>query len=106
MFTSFKNTKKGFTLIELLVVIAIIGILSTVVLASLSTARQKSRDAKRISDIGQIQLALELYFDGALTYPSTTAAAVSKVGGSDGGIVAVTNKGFLGSYAIPLVTFL
>lgn len=75
MFTSIKNTKKGFTLIELLVVIAIIGILSSVVLASLSTARQKSRDAKRISDIGQIQLALELFFDANQTYPTSTGAS-------------------------------
>ena len=75
MFNSIKNTKKGFTLIELLVVIAIIGILSSVVLASLSTARQKSRDAKRISDVGQIQLALELYFDAYQSYPSTTPVA-------------------------------
>ena len=72
MFQAIKNTKKGFTLIELLVVIAIIGILSSVVLASLSTARQKSRDAKRISDIGQIQLALELFFDANQSYPSTS----------------------------------
>ena len=72
MFTSIKKTQKGFTLIELLVVIAIIGILSSVVLASLSTARQKSRDAKRISDIGQVQLALELFFDAKQSYPSTT----------------------------------
>ena len=74
MFKSFKNKNKGFTLIELLVVIAIIGILSSVVLASLSTARQKSRDAKRISDIGQVQLALELYFDRSQSYPSTSAS--------------------------------
>ena len=73
MFTSLKNSKKGFTLIELLVVIAIIGILSSVVLASLSTAREKSRDAKRISDVGQVQLALELFFDAAQSYPTTTA---------------------------------
>jgi type II secretion system protein G len=60
---------KGFTLIELLVVIAIIGILSSVVLASLNSARQKSRDARRVSDIKQIQLALELYFDSNGVYP-------------------------------------
>jgi len=54
---------KGFTLIELLVVIAIIGILSSVVLASLNTARQKARDSRRISDIKQLQLALELHAD-------------------------------------------
>jgi prepilin-type N-terminal cleavage/methylation domain-containing protein len=72
MLISCQNRTKGFTLIELLVVIAIIGILSSVVLASLSTARQKSRDAKRISDLGQIQLSLELFFDANQSYPSTT----------------------------------
>lgn len=71
----YKN-KQGFTLIELLVVIAIIGILSSVVLASLNSARQKSRDARRISDIKQIQLALELYFDSNANYPTSTAALV------------------------------
>jgi prepilin-type N-terminal cleavage/methylation domain-containing protein len=67
-----QKTVRGFTLIELLVVIAIIGILSSVVLASLNTARQKSRDARRIADVKQIQLALELYFDSKATYPSST----------------------------------
>jgi len=52
---------KGFTLIELLVVIAIIGILSSVVLASLNSARRKARDARRIADLKQIQIALEMY---------------------------------------------
>ncbi len=71
--------KRGFTLIELLVVIAIIGILSSVVLASLQTARAKSRDAKRISDLRQVQLALELYYDVNRAYPSaiTTATLVT-----------------------------
>ena len=64
LFFMFKFRKnQGFTLIELLVVIAIIGVLASVVLASLNTARKKSRDARRIADIKQIQLALELYFD-------------------------------------------
>lgn len=54
-------SKRGFTLIELLVVIAIIGILSSVVLASLNTARERGANAKRLSDMRQIQHALELY---------------------------------------------
>ena len=68
------STKRGFTLIELLVVIAIIGILSSVVLASLNTARLKSRDARRLSDIKQLQIALALYSDSnSSSYPTTLA---------------------------------
>jgi|SRR3989344_354877 len=69
-----KQVKKGFTLIELLVVIAIIGILASVVLASLNSARTKSRDARRVADIKQLQIALELYFDAISEYPDATSA--------------------------------
>ena len=55
--------KKGFTLIELLVVIAIIGVLSSVVVISLTSAREKSRDARRMQDIAQIHRAIELYIN-------------------------------------------
>lgn len=56
-----RTSEKGFTLIELLMVIAIIGFVSSVVLISIDSARLKARDARRISDIKQIQNALELY---------------------------------------------
>ena len=73
--------KRGFTLIELLVVIAIIGILSSVVLASLNTARQKGRDARRISAIKQAQLALELFYDANQSYPSSTLLTILQTSG-------------------------
>ncbi len=82
MFKS-KN-KKGFTLIELLVVIAIIGILSSVVLASLNSARKKSRDARRIADLGQLRLAEELYFDSNKSYTATLAGSTLATTGCGG----------------------
>ena len=64
--------KSAFTLIELLVVIAIIGILVTISIISLSNARAKARDAKRVADIKQIQTALELFFNDQNRYPTVT----------------------------------
>ncbi len=67
--TGLIKVNKGFTLIELLVVIAIIGLLSSVVLASLSAARMKARDSRRLVDMAQITKALEMYFSDKGQYP-------------------------------------
>ena len=67
------NPPRGFTLIELLVVIAIIGLLSSIVMASLNTARERARDVRRLADIRQIQTALELYANAnGGAYPHVT----------------------------------
>lgn len=65
------SEKVGFTLLELLVVISIIAILITVGLTSFSTAQKKGRDAKRKSDIKEIQNAMEQYYSiCGYQYPS------------------------------------
>jgi len=63
----------GFTLIELLVIISIIGVLSSIVLASLNTSRVKARDTKRIADLRTIRNALELYYNTKGHYPPAGA---------------------------------
>ncbi len=65
----------GFTLIELLVVISIIGLLASVVLVALNSARAKARDTKRLADMAQIQKALGLYYDQNNQYPDPEADA-------------------------------
>lgn len=66
--------KKGFTLIELLVVIAIIGLLSTLAVVALGSAREKARDSKRLSDMKQVQTALELFYTDNNAYPEAATA--------------------------------
>ena len=70
-----KNTKRAFTLIELLVVIAIIGFITSVVMASLISAQRDARDKRRVSDLKQLQTALELYHTDNQMFPTQAGGA-------------------------------
>lgn len=69
-----KNQSRAFTLIELLVVIAILGILAVVGLASFRSSQAKARDARRKSDLANIQRAFEMYFNDYGSYPLSDAS--------------------------------
>ena len=94
---------RGFTLIELLVVIAIIGLLASIVLASLNTARSKASDAAIISDVKSLESALELYYNDYGGYPTSNTTVNGDVPFSD---TTLTNKHvpkYIGSMPKPLV---
>ncbi len=92
-----RSPESGFTLVELLVVIAIIGLLSTIGVVSLNSARAKARDSKRLSDVKQIAKVLEIYQSGKSEYPTGDKEPTIRVmdGGciSEGGGVAATCTG-------------
>ena len=111
-----KSFKSGFTLIELLVVVAIIGILASVVLASLNSARDKGKDASAIASMSSIRSSAEIFYSGAVgnsTYTGVCAdadvvklrdAAEAQIGGttvSVCNVVATTGAGYAAS--IPLL---
>lgn len=85
-----RANEKGFTLIELLVVIAIIGLLATISVVILNGARQKGRDAKRVSDVNVMRAALEQYWLEKAAYPSANTPIDLGVGDAS----VLTSNGF------------
>ncbi len=74
------STNRGFTLIELLVVIAIIGILASVVLASLNSARGKGADASVKANMANMRAQAEIYYDTNTKYNVTAGTALAGTG--------------------------
>ena len=69
-----RHNRLAFTLIELLVVISIIGLLSSIAIVSMNSARTRARDGKRQADIKQIVTAMQLYYDTNGKYPDASGA--------------------------------
>ena len=74
------NQRKGFTLIEILIVVAIIAILASVVLVGLGPTQSLGRDARRVSDLHEVQNGLELFYNSKGAYPIATNGAWSGLG--------------------------
>lgn len=81
-----RKNQPGFTLIELLVVITIIGLLATIVLVSLNTARMKARDTRRLADLRQVALALEMFYDDNPNIGYPGASGSNQWGDADSGM--------------------
>lgn len=61
----------GFTFIELMIVIAILGILAAMISGNFITSLKKGRDARRKTDLQEIQKSLEMYYEDKKAYPVT-----------------------------------
>ena len=94
---------RGFTLIELLVVIAIIGLLASIVLASVSSARTKGQDAARILDVKSLKTAMEQYDIDNNGYPTSNGTSNGDVLLTDATLVSKLVPKYISSMPAILV---
>ncbi|MDB5178053.1 MAG: fimbrial protein pilin [Candidatus Saccharibacteria bacterium] len=73
--------QKGFTIVELLIVIVVIGILAAITIVAYNGIQQRGRDARRLSDIGAIKKALELYKTDTGTFPTVAYTGLGTLDG-------------------------
>ncbi len=93
---SLKGHNSGFTLIELLVVIAIIGLLSSVVLASLASARNRAADGSIRQNLSQVMRGASIYYDTYGSYaPGASFTDASDVAAACASLAGGTNDNFL-----------
>jgi prepilin-type N-terminal cleavage/methylation domain-containing protein len=93
------KNNRGFTLIELLVVIAIIGLLATLAVIALGTARQHQRDAERLSELRDVRGQLERYFIDHNSYPLATSPIIF----GEIGVTCLGVEGFGAACANPYI---
>jgi prepilin-type N-terminal cleavage/methylation domain-containing protein len=87
--------KKGLVLIELLVVIAIIGILASVVMGSLNSARVRGLDARMQADLYNVQLALQIFYDSNKRMPANQTPGQGYCNNQPNFLFDVVNAGYL-----------
>ena len=100
----FNKKEGGFTLIELLVVIAIIGILASIVLVSLSSARTRAKDARITADLNQMRTIGEMLYSSDLSYVNMSTVSstdlntlmndITAQGGTSGNVFSNETVGY------------
>jgi prepilin-type N-terminal cleavage/methylation domain-containing protein len=90
--------RNGFTLIELLIVIAIIGILTGLLFTNFTSARERSRDTKRKSDLNSLKQSLQLYSNDFNTFPAAgSGGTIAGCGATGTSVCSWTSGGTAGS---------
>lgn len=98
---------KGFTLIELMVVITIIGLIASTVLAALSSARAKARDATRVQTVKELQKALELYRNvNNGNYPCSSSTATTPPCQFGGSLLNVNGTSRTSFFDVAIATYI